>query len=232
MGLGVANQNSLPTQLNSARITKYGVTNSFPSVNPVAQGFSPAKKAALKGWRGELSGWGLIQGYSECFDNMNIRVIDNLDGKVETLDYSDAAQVAQLIQRNTKAYNQGEYSEQELERLCAFANPDNIQQEAERGFLAMLLSDTGDLIGCALIMKRGTRPFIRTIQVAHEHARKGYGALLYQHCEDRYRRSGIFEIEVEVTKYASSEAFYRKHGFVKTGNPTQKDLYFAMYKFL
>lgn len=163
---------------------------------------------------------------------MDIKIIDNLDGTVETLNDADAVQLAQLIRHNTMAYNQGEYSEEEIERLCAFANPDIIQREVGRGFLAKLLSESGDLIGCALIMKRGTRPFIRTIQISLEYARKGYGSLLYERCEERYRRAGIFEIEVEVTKFAGSEAFYKRHGFVKTGNPTQKDLYFAMYKFL
>ena len=163
---------------------------------------------------------------------MKIRVIDNFDGKTETLGFSKAMQVARLIRENTMAHNRGEYTEEELEKLCIFARPETIPVEVERGFLAMLLTDTGRLIGCALIMKRGMKPFIRTIQVSNEHARKGYGTLLYELCEDRYRRSGIVEIEVEVTKFSSSEAFYRKHGFVKTGNPTQKDLYFAMFKFL
>ncbi|MCK8601701.1 GNAT family N-acetyltransferase [Desulfoferrobacter suflitae] len=163
---------------------------------------------------------------------MEIRIIDNLDGKVETINDSDAEQVAQLIRGNTKAYNQGEYTEEQLERLCAFATPENLKEEIDRGFLVMLRTDEGELIGCAIIMKRGTRRFIRTIQVSQEHARKGYGAMLYQHCEERYRKAGIAEIEVEVTKFKSTESFYRKQGFVKTGNPTQNDLYFAMYKFL
>jgi hypothetical protein len=41
---------------------------------------------------------------------------------------------------------------------------------------------------------------------------------------------GMNEIEVEVPKFPHSKAFYRSQGFVKTGNPTQKNLCFAMFK--
>ncbi len=166
------------------------------------------------------------------FMPMKVRIVDNLNGKTESLNDSDADLVATLIKENTKAVNQGEYSEAELEMLCAFATPETIQQEVAKGFLVLLFSDEGNLIGCALVMKKWTRLFIRTIQISEKYGGKGYGTLIYQHCEERFRTAGIQEIEVQVTKFPSSEAFYRKHGFVKTGNPTQKDLYFAMYKFL
>ncbi len=166
------------------------------------------------------------------FMPMKVRIVDNLNGETESLNDSDADLVATLIKENTKAVNQGEYSEAELEILCAFATPEKIQQQAAKGFLVLLFSDEGNLIGCALVMKKWTRLFIRTIQVSRKYGRKGYGALIYQHCEERFRTAGLQEIEVQVTKFPSSEAFYRKHGFVRTGNPTQKDLYFAMYKFL
>ena len=163
---------------------------------------------------------------------MNIRIVDNLNGERESLDYADADMVATLIRENTRANNQGEYNEAEIEKLCAFATPENIQQEVDNGFLALLNTDQGHIIGCALVVKRGTRLFISTIQVSQPYAQKGYGTLLYQHCEDRFKQAGLLEISVQVTKFQSAEAFYRKQGFVKTGNPTHKDLYFAMYKFL
>jgi len=50
----------------------------------------------------------------------------------------DADLVATLIKENTKAVNQGEYSEAELEMLCAFAAPETIQQEVTKGFLVSL----------------------------------------------------------------------------------------------
>jgi len=163
---------------------------------------------------------------------MKVRIVDNLNGKTESLNDADADLVATLIKENTKAVNQGEYSEAELAMLCAFATPETIQQEVAKGFFISLLSDDGELIGCALVMKKWTKLFIRTIQVSKKYGRKGYGTLIYQHCEERLRTAGLQEIEVQVTKFPSSEAFYGKLGFVKTGNPTQKDLYFAMYKFL
>jgi len=72
---------------------------------------------------------------------------------------------------------------------------------------------------------------IRTIQVKTNYCRKGYGSLLYKHCEKRFKEAGLNEIEVEIPKFPLSETFYRKHGFVKTGNPTPRDLYFAMFKY-
>lgn len=161
---------------------------------------------------------------------MKVRIIDNLDSTAESLHHSDADRVATLIRKNTKAMNQGEYSEAELEALCSFATPETIQKEVDRGFLVLLFSDEGHLIGCALVIKIGGRPFLKTIQVSKNFSRKGYGNLLYQHCEDRIKKARLQEIKVQVTKFPSAEAFYKKHGFVKTGNPTHKDLYFAMYK--
>jgi len=166
------------------------------------------------------------------FMPMKVRIVDNLNGETESLNDADADLVATLIKENTKAVNQEEYSEAELDMLCAFATPETIQQEVARGFLISLLSDEGELIGCALVMKKWTRLFIRTLQVSKKYGRKGYGTRIYQHCEERLRMAGLQEIEVQVTKFPSSEAFYGKLGFVKTGNPTRKDLYFAMYKFL
>ncbi len=161
---------------------------------------------------------------------MKVRIIDNLDAPTESLDHAQAERVTTLIRENTKAMNQGEYSDSELENLFAFATPKEIHKEVNRGFLVLLFSDEDNLIGCALVTKIGTRPLLKTIHVLKTFSRKGYGTFLYQHCEDRLRRARFQEITAQVTKFPSAEAFYKKHGFVKTGNPTHKDLYFAMYK--
>lgn len=161
---------------------------------------------------------------------MKVRIIDNLDSLTESLDDTQAGRVASLIRENSQAMNQGEYSPSELEKLVAFATPETIQKEVDRGFLVLLFSDEANLIGCALVTKIGTRLLLKAIHVLKNFSRKGYGTLLFRHCEDRLRRARSQEITAQVTKYPSAEAFYRKQGFVKTGNPTHKDLYFAMYK--
>ena len=163
---------------------------------------------------------------------MKIKVIDNLKGKTESLSQSKADNVAALIRKNTQDVNQGEYRPADLERLNDFATPEKIQKELERGYLAMLFNDEKDLIGCALVVRRGIRLIIKTLQVKTVYCRKGYGSLLYKHCESLFEQMGMNEIEVEVPKFLRSEAFYRSHGFVKTGNPTQKDLCFAMFKYI
>ncbi len=71
---------------------------------------------------------------------MKVHIVDNLNGQTESLNDSDADLVATLIKENTKAVNQGEYSEAELEMLCAFAAPETIQQEVTKGFLVSLFS--------------------------------------------------------------------------------------------
>jgi GNAT superfamily N-acetyltransferase len=163
---------------------------------------------------------------------MNIKVIDNLKGKTEPLSHSKADKVAALIRQNTQDVNQGEYLPADLEKLIAFATPEKIQKELKRGYLAMLFDDEEDLIGCALVVRRGIKLIIRTLQIKTIYCRKGYGSLLYKHCESLFEQTGMNEIEVEVPKFQRSEAFYRSHGFVKTGNPTQKDLHFAMFKYI
>ncbi|MBW2492881.1 MAG: GNAT family N-acetyltransferase [Deltaproteobacteria bacterium] len=163
---------------------------------------------------------------------MKIRVIDNLKETTEPLSHSEAEKIAALIRQNTQDVNQGEYRPEDLERLNDFATPKRIQEEMKRGYLAMLLNDEEDLIGCALVVRRGVKLVIKTLQVKTDHCRKGYGSLLYKECENLFRRMRIHEIEVEVPKFPRSEAFYRSQGFVKTGNPTQKDLYFAMFKYV
>ena len=163
---------------------------------------------------------------------MKIKVIDNLKEKTEPLSYSEAAKVAALIRQNTQDVNQGEYLPADLEKLNDFATPEKIQKELERGYLAMLFNDEEDLIGCALVVRRGIRLVIKTLQVKTIYCRKGYGSLLYKHCESLFEQMGMNEIEVEVPKFPRSEAFYRSHGFVKTGNPTPKDLHFAMFKYI
>jgi N-acetylglutamate synthase-like GNAT family acetyltransferase len=163
---------------------------------------------------------------------MKIKVIDNLQEKTESMDYSEAGKVAALIRQNTLDVHQGEYRPEDLERLVAFATPEKIQEEMERGYLAMLLTDEEELIGCALVVRRGMKFVIKTLQVEMINSRKGYGSLLYERCENLFRQMGMNEIEVEVPKFPSSEAFYQSRGFVKTGNPTQRDLSFAMFKYI
>lgn len=163
---------------------------------------------------------------------MKIRVIDNLKEKTEPLSHSIADKVAALIRQNTQDVNQGEYLPADLEKLNDFATPEKIQKELERGYLAMLFNDEGDLISCALVVRRGIKLIIKTLQVKTIYCRKGYGSLLYKHCENLFEQMGMNEIEVEVPKFPRTEAFYRSHGFVKTGNPTQKDLHFAMFKYI
>ena len=163
---------------------------------------------------------------------MKIKVIDNSKREVEPLSNSEADQVAALIRQNTQDVNKGEYGPEDLERLIAFATPEKIREEMQRGYLAMLLSDEEDLIGCALVVRRGIKLVIKTLHVKMNYCRKGYGSLLYEQCENLFRQKGMNEMEVEVPKFQRSEAFYRSHGFVKTGNPTPKDLHFAMFKYI
>jgi GNAT superfamily N-acetyltransferase len=163
---------------------------------------------------------------------MKIKVIDNLEEKTEPLSRSKADNVAALIRQNTQDVNQGEYLPADLDKLNDFAMPEKIQKELERGYLAMLFNDEEDLIGCALVVRRGIKLVIKTLQVKTIYCRKGYGSLLYKHCESLFEQMGMNEIEVEVPKFPRSEAFYRSHGFVKTGNPTPKDLHFAMFKYI
>ncbi|HSQ83642.1 MAG TPA: GNAT family N-acetyltransferase [Desulfobacterales bacterium] len=163
---------------------------------------------------------------------MKLKVIDNLKETTELLASSEAEKVADLIRQNTQDVNQGEYGLTDLERLNAFATPEKIQKELNRGYLAMLFNDEEELIGCALVVRRGIKLVIKTIQVKMDYCRKGCGSLLYEHCENLFRHMGMNEIEVEVPKFPRSEAFYKSHGFVKTGNPTPKDLHFAMFKYI
>jgi GNAT superfamily N-acetyltransferase len=163
---------------------------------------------------------------------MKIKVIDNLKEKTEPLSHSEADKVATLIRQNTQDVNQGEYLPADLDKLNDFATPEKIQKELERGYLAMLFNDEEDLIGCAFVVRRGIKLVIKTLQVKTIYCRKGYGSLLYKHCESLFEQMGMNEIEVEVPKFPRSEAFYRSHGFVKTGNPTPKDLHFAMFKYI
>jgi GNAT superfamily N-acetyltransferase len=163
---------------------------------------------------------------------MKTKVIDNLKEKTEPLSHSKADKVTALIRQNTQDVNQGEYLPADLEKLNDFATPEKIQKELERGYLAMLFNDEEDLIGCALVVRRGIKLVIKTLQVKTIYCRKGYGSLLYKHCESLFEQMGMNEIEVEVPKFPRSEAFYRSHGFVKTGNPTPKDLHFAMFKYI
>jgi N-acetylglutamate synthase-like GNAT family acetyltransferase len=163
---------------------------------------------------------------------MKIKEINNLEGKTESLSHSKADKVAALIHQNTQDVNQGEYLPADLEKLIAFATPEKIQKELERGCLVMLFNDEEELIGCALVVRRGIKLVIKTLQVKMTYCRKGHGSLLYEQCENLFRHMGMNEIEVQVPKFPRSEAFYRSHGFVKTGNPTQKDLHFAMFKYI
>lgn len=163
---------------------------------------------------------------------MKIDVTDNLQGQTEPLSETEAERVATLIRQNTQDVNQGEYTPAEMERLNAFAIPEKIQEEMRRGYLVTLSNDEDDLIGCAFVVRRGMKFVIKTIQVRTEYCRKGYGSLLYNHCEERLKQMGLNQIEVEVPKFPRTEIFYKKHGFVKTGNPTLGDLYFAMFKYL
>jgi GNAT superfamily N-acetyltransferase len=163
---------------------------------------------------------------------MKIRVIDNLKKKTRPLGDSDADKVAALIRQNTQDAHKGEYRPEDLERLVAFATPEKIQEEMDRGYLAMMFSEEEDLIGCAFVVRRGMKLVIKTLQIKRIYSRKGYGSLLYEQCENLFRHMGMNEVEVEVPKFPSSEAFYQSRGFVKTGNPTQKDLRFAMFKYI
>ena len=163
---------------------------------------------------------------------MKLKVIDNLKETTELLTNSEAEKIAELIRQNTQDVNQGEYGPGDLERLNAFASPEKIHKELKRGYLAMLFNDEEELIGCALVVRRGIKLVIKTIQIKMDYCRKGFGSILYEHCENLFRNMGMNEIEVEVPKFPRSEAFYKSHGFVRTGNPTPKDLHSAMFKYI
>ncbi|MGA8179585.1 MAG: GNAT family N-acetyltransferase [Desulfobacterales bacterium] len=163
---------------------------------------------------------------------MKIKIVDNLRENTHALSDAEADEVAALIRKNTQDVHQGEYCPEDLERLVAFATPEKIREEMDRGYLAMLFNEEEDIIGCALVVRRGMKLVIKTLQIKRIYSRKGYGSLLYEQCENLFRNMGMKEVEVEVPKFSSSEAFYQSRGFVKTGNPTRKDLRFAMFKYI
>jgi len=163
---------------------------------------------------------------------LKISIIDNIEGKIKPLGDSEAEKITALIRQNTQDVNQGEYTPAQIERLNAFATAEKIQEEVKKGYLVTLSNDEGDLIGCGIIVKKGMKLIIKTMQVKIDYCRKGYGSILYKHCENRFKQAGLHEIVVEIPKFPRSEAFYRKHGFIKTWNPTPMDLYFAMFKYL
>ena len=110
---------------------------------------------------------------------MKINIIDNLEGNIDPLSYSEADKVAALIRKNTQDVNQGEYTPAQIEILNAFATPEKIQEEVKRGFLVTLSNDDGDLIGCGIVVRKGMKLVNKTIQVKTDYCRKGYGSLLY-----------------------------------------------------
>ncbi len=163
---------------------------------------------------------------------MKFKIIDNLREHTKPLSDSEAKNVSALIRQNTRDVHQNEYCSEDLERLVAYASPEKIQHEMNRGYLIMIFTEEEELIGCALVIRRGMKLVIKTLQVKKIYFRKGYGSILYEQCENLFRGMGMNEIEVEVPKFPCSEAFYQSRGFVKTGNPTAKDLRFAMFKYI
>jgi citrate lyase synthetase len=107
---------------------------------------------------------------------MKINIIDNLEGKIEPLSYSEAEKVTALIRKNTQEVNQGEYTPAQIERLNAFATPEKIQEEAKRGYIVTLSNDDGDLIGCGIVVRKGMKLVIKTMQVKTDYCGKGVGS--------------------------------------------------------
>ena len=99
------------------------------------------------------------------------------------------------------------YSRRELRNYLRFPGADCIVAEADKNLVGFILTAHGKSWG-----------YIVTIDVLAPHRRSGVGAMLLAEAERRLAAGGVREIGLETaTDNSSAIAFWRKHGYRKTG---------------
>jgi len=99
------------------------------------------------------------------------------------------------------------YSRRELRNYLRFPGADCIVAEADKNLVGFILTAHGKSWG-----------YIVTIDVLAPYRRTGAGSLLLAEAERRLAAAGVREIGLETaTDNSSAIAFWRKHGYRKTG---------------
>jgi ribosomal protein S18 acetylase RimI-like enzyme len=80
--------------------------------------------------------------------------------------------------------------------------------------------DGGRVVGfCELLRRTGQPPYIRALYIDPADLRRGLGTLLVDEAARRLRAAGEAEVTLQVVaENKRARAFYRRSGFVETGN--------------
>ncbi len=160
-------------------------------------------------------------------DNISYHTLNNFStyGKEEIHEIL-AEKVAELMQRNYRESNHGEYTPNEIDHLTSNKTPEVISERLKQSFLVYARRKE-KVVACGILIKKEERVEAKMLNV--DPSLQGMG-MAQKICDIRERfakREGYNHLYIESLKYENTINFHTKRGFHTTQSP--RKLNYSIY---
>lgn len=157
---------------------------------------------------------------------MITKVINNLHTYRERVDYDLAVKLADLIERNFKSSNTGEYTEEEISRLLVNKTSDNIFDFLCHG-LSVIIYEDEQIAAFGMIVRKNNLYEAKYLNVCPDFKGRGLGKTICEVREKHLKDMGVRELYIESLRFKKTMEFHKKRGFYDI--PSIRKLYFTNY---
>lgn len=157
---------------------------------------------------------------------MRTKIINNLHTETEKIDFSLAEEIASLLERNFRDTNNGEYTEEEMDKLLYNKTPENIYNFLLTG-LSVLLLENDEIIGFGMIVRKNNLYEAKYLNISPEFKGQGLGKYICDIREMELKSMGVRELYIESLRFSHTLEFHKRRGFYDI--PNIRKLYFTTY---
>ncbi len=161
-------------------------------------------------------------------DNISYHTLNNFSTPAEEgeVDVILAERIAELMQRNYRESNRGEYTSCEIEYLTSNKTPEVMMERIKQSFL-VYARRRDKVVGCGILIRKDDRVEAKMLNVDPSLQGLGLAKKICTIREDFARREGYKHLYIESLKYENTINFHSKRGFYPIQSP--RKLKYSIY---
>ncbi|GLI57144.1 hypothetical protein PM10SUCC1_26580 [Propionigenium maris DSM 9537] len=160
-------------------------------------------------------------------DNISYHTLNNFSDSTEAeADEIVAERIAELMQRNYRESNRGEYTSCEIDHLTSNKTPEVMLERIKESFL-IYTRRRDEVVGCGILIRKDDRVEAKMLNVDPTIQGMGVAKKICSIREDFARREGYNHLYIESLKYENTINFHSRRGFYPIQSP--RKLKYSIY---
>ena len=154
-------------------------------------------------------------------DNISYNTLNNFSSpSEEEVEEVLVERIAELIQRNYRESNRGEYTDNEIHHLTSNKTPELMSERIKHSFL-VYVRKMERVVGCGILIKKGERVEAKMLNIDPSSQGIGMAQRICDIREKFARSEGYSHLYIESLKYENTIKFHTKRGFYPVQSPRQ-----------